>query len=262
MTANILICLLIAAGSSVYNEEFDKAAAAYDAGDYAGAIDAYERIVGESVVHESVFYNLGNAYYRSGRLGGAIANYERALQCDPGFDNARENLDKAVRDTRQRLGRPLPSDWEQSLLFWHYLISRETTYRLALLFWAAFWAVLCLRQVRPLRFTRQAAVLAAVLALAFGGSAWAKAHAPALAVADADPAPVRYGTSDTDTVRFELYPGDRVTVDQRVNGWARVATASGERGWTREENLVFVGPPYERPAEKTAPDPQPGKITE
>ncbi|HUW62962.1 MAG TPA: tetratricopeptide repeat protein [Candidatus Bathyarchaeia archaeon] len=261
MTANILICVLLGSGAGVYNDEFDRAATAYDAGDYATAIGAYEQMVGESVAHEALFYNLGNAYYRSGRLGAAIANYERALELDPGFDNARENLEKAVRETRQHLARPLPSDWEQSLLFWHYLVSREMTNRLALLFWVAFWVVLGVRQVRPLRYTRRAAAVLAVLALAFGGSAWAKAHAPALAVADAD-APVTYGTSEGDVVRFELHPGDRVTVDQQRDGWARVKTASGEHGWTREANLVFVGPPYARmdqtqtPAPGSAPAPE------
>jgi HEPN domain-containing protein len=245
MMANMLMCLMLASGAGVYNEEFARAAKAYEAGDYAAAIGAYEQMVGESVAHEALFYNLGNAYYRSGRLGAAIANYERALELDPGFDNARENLEKAVRDTRQHLARPLPSDWEQSLLFWHYLVSRETTNRLALLFWAGFWVVLGSRQVRPLRYTRRAASVLAVLALAFGGSAWAKAHAPALAVADAD-APVTYGTNESDVVRFELHPGDRVTVDQRKDGWARVKTASGEHGWTPESNLVLVGPPYTR----------------
>jgi len=245
MMANILMCVLVGAAGGVYNDEFARAAKSYEAGDYATAIGVYEQMVGESVAHEALFYNLGNAYYRSGRLGAAVANYERALDLDPGFENARENLEKAVRETQQHLARPLPSDWEQSLLFWHYLVSRETTTRLALLFWLGFWVALGVRQLRPLRYTRRAASVFAVLALAFGGSAWAKAHAPALAVADTD-APVTYGTSETDAVRFDLHPGDRVTVDQRRDGWARVKTASGEHGWTRDGNLILVGPPYMR----------------
>lgn len=250
MMANLLISFLMAAAADVYAQEFQRAAEAYNAGEYDAAIDTYEQLVDGAVVHETLFYNLGNAYYRTGRLGAAIANYERALDLDPDFDNARANLEKAVSETKQRLARPLPPDWEQSLLFWHYLVSRKTTNRLALLFWAAFWLVLGVRQVRPLRYTRRAAAVLAVLALAFGGSAWAKAHAPALAVADADPAPVYYGTSEDGTVRFELHPGDRVTVDRRRAGWARVKTASGEYGWTKEDNLMFVGPPYEKPDKK------------
>lgn len=31
----------------------------------------------------NLFYNLGNAYYRQGKLGLAILNYERALRLDP-----------------------------------------------------------------------------------------------------------------------------------------------------------------------------------
>ena len=252
MMANVFMCLLLGAAGGVFDQEFARAAKAYDAGDYAAAIAAYEQMAGEAVEHETLFYNLGNAYYRAGRPGAAIANYERALELDPGFENARANLEKAVRETQQRLARPLPSEWEQSLLFWHYLVSRPNTNRLALLFWASFWIVLAVRQFRPLRYTRRAAALLAVLALAFGGSAWAKAHAPALAVADAD-AKVTYGTNENDAVRFELHPGDRVTVDQHLNGWARVKTASGEYGWTPEKNLILVGPPYARMDQQQKP---------
>ena len=54
----------------------------------------------------------------------------------------------------------------------------------------------------------------------------------------------RSGMSEAESVRFELYEGDRVLVDERMQGWARVTTVSGERGWTREEGLLLVGPPY------------------
>ena len=89
------------------------------------------------------------------------------------------------------------------------------------------------------------AIVLAVLAAAFGASAWAKAHPPALAVAAVERVPVHYGTNEDEAVRFELYEGDRVAVDRRADGWARVNISSGERGWARESDLVFVGPPYE-----------------
>ena len=87
-----------------------------------------------------------------------------------------------------------------------------------------------------------------LLTTLFAASWWVKSNPHQLAVAAQRGVPVRYGVSDTETVRFELYEGDRVAVDRRNNGWARVETAGGERGWTREEYLVFVGPPYERPS--------------
>ena len=242
-----VLCMAFLVGGNAFDETFQAANAAYDAGDYAAAIDKYERLVGESVDVPSVFYNLGNAYYRAGHVGPAIANYERALQLDPGFDNARENLNTAVRETTQRLARPLPAEWEQSLLFWHYALPSRTTSALAAAFWCAFWAVLGIRQWRPLRYTKRAALTVGILALAFGGSAWVKSHPAMIAVANDEEVPVHYGTDEKETVRFNLYAGDRVTVDKRQSGWARVTTIDEERGWAKERSFTFVGPPYERP---------------
>jgi len=241
---NSLICMVLLLGANVYTDVFEEGVQAYEAGEYGRAAQSYEQLVGEGVEDPAVFYNLGNAYYRSGDIGAAIANYERALQLAPRFENVRENLDKAVGDTRQRLSKPLPSDWEQSLLFWHYGMKRSTTGRIAVMVWCVFWCVLALRQWRPMRYTRRAALLMGVLAAAFGASAWAKAHPVALAVAHAESVAVRYGTHDDETVRFELHAGDRVTVDRRQGGWARVVTVDGERGWAHEEALMLVGPPY------------------
>ena len=252
MTA-LAILLASLAAANAYEDTFAGANAAYNAGNYPAAIQMYEQLVSEGVAHPAVFFNLGNAYYRGGRQGSAIANYERALQLDPGMDNARQNLAKAVQDTQRHLARPLPPEWFQSLFFWHYALSSRATNTLALFFWFVLWATLAVRQWHSVRYTRRVAVVAAVLAFAFGISAWDKAHPMPLAVANQEVVPVHYGTNENETVRFELYAGDRVTVDKRVDGWARVTTVDGERGWAQEKDLVFVGPPFEAPGVAGAP---------
>ena len=243
------LCALISSlvlGASAFNDTFDRGVSAYENKDYVGAIEAFELLVSEQVVDPAVFHNLGNAYYRSGRLGPAIANYERALQVHPGYENAAENLEQCVRQTEHRLPRPMPSEWEQSLLFWHYRLRPATTRALAVVSWLAFWLILGVRQVRRIPYLGVCAIALGVLAVAFGGSAWAKAHPDSIAVAGVEKTSVYYGKDQTSTVRFELYEGDRVLVDQREDGWVRVGTVKGDRGWAREEAFAFVGPPYER----------------
>ena len=195
MTLAVVLSLAVL-GASAYDQTFEQANAAYESGDYVAAVDDYERIVAEDIVHPAVFYNLGNAYYRSGRLGAAVANYERCLALAPGFDSAAENLDQCVRETKRGLVRPGPPEWERSLLFWHYNLRPRTTRIFAAAFWIALWVVLGIRQVRSAPFTRVLAVLLAVLAVAFGASAWAKAHPPTLAVASQDQVPVYYATDE------------------------------------------------------------------
>ena len=246
MTALIFaMAALVSAPGSGLTDTFERANAAYKAGDFPTAIKTFEQLVGEHVENPAVFYNLANAYYRSGKLGLAIANYERALQLDPGLDNAQRNLSHCVDETKQHLARPLAAGWEQGLLFWHYRLRPDITRALALVFWVALWALLGLLQYRRVRYLKGVAALTGILALAFGASAWAKSASGTLAVTVSETAKVRYATDDKSTVRFELHEGDRVSVDRRERGWARVKTAGGETGWTQESDLFFVGPPYE-----------------
>src|SRR5207245_9048665 len=90
----VLALLLLAspAYADAVNEAFKKGNDAYYRGDYATAIDAYEKVAGVGVVNEGLYYNLGNSYYRAGRLGPAIYNYERALSLDPDQEDAAYNL--------------------------------------------------------------------------------------------------------------------------------------------------------------------------
>ena len=60
-----------------------EADSAYMNDDFIKAAKLYEEIAANEGTSSNLFYNLGNAYYRQGKLGLAILNYERALRLDP-----------------------------------------------------------------------------------------------------------------------------------------------------------------------------------
>ncbi len=64
----------------------------YMCNDYHSAINAYEESITKYGASSEMYYNLGNAYYKSNNLGKAILNYERALKLDAGNDDVRYNL--------------------------------------------------------------------------------------------------------------------------------------------------------------------------
>ena len=70
-----------------------QAAAAYEADDFQLAITLYDQLAATEGTSSDLFYNMGNTYYRLGRMGEAIQYYERALALDPGNENARSNLE-------------------------------------------------------------------------------------------------------------------------------------------------------------------------
>ena len=252
MILSVIATIALGAGGA-YDGAFARGNAAYEQGDYASAIGAYEQLVSEGVADAAVFYNMGNAYYRAGNLGAAIANYERALHAAPHHEHARRNLEFCIAKTERQWGRPLPPAWQEGLLMWHDDLSPPTVYRLAMLSWFALWVVLALRLWKPNKYLSRAAIVLGIAATAFATSAYVKFHPPLLAVALNDHAPVRFGFGEGQAMSFELLRGDRVVLDVRRDGWAQVRNADGERGWVDEKSLAFVGPPYLRPATEAAP---------
>lgn len=238
------ILLVVLLGGSAFDEAYDSSVEAYGEEDYARAIDLLGQLAEQGAEDPAVYHALGNAFYRRGKLASAIASYEHALQLDPGLDESRDNLARSIQQTERGLAKPPPALWEQRLLFWHAGLSPRTARTLALTGWAAFWVLLAVKQFRPIPYLRRAAALTLLLTLVLATSAWAKANPRPLAVANAAKVPVHYGTNEAETVHFELYEGDRVIVDKRMNGWTRVITADGERGWVKDSLLVTVARPW------------------
>ncbi len=86
------IFFLVAFALSAQETTLQKANALYAQGDYIAAAEQYEMIAQIQGESPQLYYNLGNAYYRSGELGKAILNYNRALLFSPHYDDARFNL--------------------------------------------------------------------------------------------------------------------------------------------------------------------------
>jgi hypothetical protein len=245
-------CIVLAA--TAFDQTYDAAAAAYAEGDFQSAVQLFEQLISENIEDAAVFCNTGNTYYRMGRLGAAVANYERALRVSPRHPDAEHNLELCIAKTKGRLDRPLPPDWEQGVLFWHYGLAPRMIYGVTAVGWLTFWTILAIRQRKPVRYLGSVAIVIGLLTTAFGAAAWTKAHPLPLAVVDQHSVDVRYAPDDGATWRFELHEGDRVAVEMRRDGWTRVTTAAGDRGWTRDNGLVFVGPPYEKPGFDPASD--------
>lgn len=88
----LFIILLFAAVGAKALTLAEQADSAYNKDDYRQAVELYTRSLATDGVSADVYYNLGNAYYRSDKLGMAVVCYERALKLDPTDKDARTNL--------------------------------------------------------------------------------------------------------------------------------------------------------------------------
>ena len=94
---------------------------AYNRSHYDTAIAAYTAVLDAGYESATLYYNLGNAYYRQEEYGQSILNYERALRLKPNYRDAKQNLDLVCSKTEDEIA-PLPElfivQWGRSIISW------------------------------------------------------------------------------------------------------------------------------------------------
>jgi len=206
----------------------------YDLGDYQGATGWYLQAVAAAPRNAGLHYDLGNALFKGGKTGRAIAAYQRAFDIQPRDADIRQNLDYALR----RAGEELVPAGVPPLLFlaFHLLSERE----LAGLHWLACWLLLALAGLclwreawRPRLLSWAAAALAVWLAL---GGWWLGIRRgmdpPQRGVIVASPAELRSGPGENFNVSFTIPEGRRVQVLSKDGSWLELGVLKeGVKGW-------------------------------
>lgn len=87
--------LALVFSSSAAFAGIDDANKLFQSGDFSGAANAYQKIIGAEGPSAAVLYNLGNSHYRLGQYGPAILAYERAKLLAPRDPDLQANLNLA-----------------------------------------------------------------------------------------------------------------------------------------------------------------------
>ncbi|HRH67712.1 MAG TPA: tetratricopeptide repeat protein, partial [Bacteroidia bacterium] len=91
---------------------------AYQKGDYITAVQLYSGLLKSGKVSSEVYYNLGNAYYKTDSIAKAILSYERAKKLNPDDEDVAVNLKIAslrVVDKIEPLPKIFYKQWLHSL---------------------------------------------------------------------------------------------------------------------------------------------------
>jgi tetratricopeptide (TPR) repeat protein len=220
----------------------DRGLASYEKGDYADAVAAFEKVLSEGVDDAVVHYDLGNAYFKSGKLGLAIYHYRRAHALAPRDDDVIANLDYARFLALDRIeGEDTRTD--RRVEGWLDRITPDEAFRVAMLFWILAGAAAVAWQWTPrggAAWRRAASTLLAMWVLAFVG-AWAverRAAAVSEAVVIADTADVRNGPGATFATAFVLHEGAEAVVEGERGGWVEISLPGELRGWIQAGSIA------------------------
>lgn len=225
--------------------DFEAANKLFEQGRFAEAAAGYERLLASGQHSAALHFNLGNARFRSGRLGPAIVAYREAELLAPRDPDVRANLQFA-RNRAAGGVADAPALWHRALTT---LSVDEWTALAAVCLWL-FLLPLAATQWRPRAqgSLRPFACGAAVALVAVGACLAASLHirlGSPTAVVTRPEVNVRYGPVEESKTSFTLRDGTEVRVIGRKEDWLQVLDASRRSGWVKD-SLVTEFP--QRPA--------------
>ncbi len=228
----------MAAGVSA---EFDVADKLYAEGKFADAAAVYEKILQSGATSPNLLFNYGNAEFKAGRLGRAIAAYRRAEQLAPRDADVRANMEFARNQVQgPSLSAGRWENWIGTLTLNEWTVLAAAAFWLTFLLLAAMQIWPALKAVLP-GFTRGVAVVT-ILSGVCCGAAVSIDFSRQTAVVIAPDLVARSGPFADAQNAFTAHDGAELAVLSRLGDWLQVADGSGKTGWLERGQVeIFPG---------------------
>lgn len=239
----------MAEGVETVDSLWSRANAAYSRGEFRQAAELYEAMLERGRHSAKLYYNLGNSWFKQGRMGRAILNYNRALLLDPTDEDTQYNLAMANVRIVDRIDT-VPEFFLKTWL-------RELGLQLGTNTWAAlglvflgltFGAVLLWLLGRRLGLRKAgfyggicAAVLCFVCTFYAGFQRRRQLYGREAVVMNLM-APVKSAPGAGSKDIFVLHEGTKVRMVDRLEGWTEIVLSDGNKGWIASSAIEAIVP--------------------
>ena len=221
-----------------------EANALYQAGDYKGAVEAYQKILESGEPTAAIYYNLGNASFRAGQKGMAVLYYERALRLSPRDADSGWNLNilrSALADRLETPDRDFFVTWGKKAV--NYFSINE----ISLIFCglSAAWALVNLLIFFFPRLRAWGNPLSVLIFLLWFAAAglfglkWLEEKAPRIVILDKEVF-ARYGPSDKETKAFLLHEGAEAKWADESKKWIYIVLPDKSTGWIPRDSCEVI----------------------
>lgn len=234
-------------GKSPANVIFTQAGVLYEKQAYDSAAILYEGLVSNGVTDATVYYNLGNCYFKLNHHGKAILNYERALLRNPFDESIRFNLDMARSKNTDKIDA-IPglflTEWlmEFSALTtsntWAVISAILFPFGLALLF-LFFFA----RTIQTKKIGFYAGLLALVISAMtfyFAQRQFNTLYHNRYAIILSPSVTAKSSPASNGTNLFVIHEGLRVEITDKIGNWNEIKLPNGHTGWVETASLERI----------------------
>ena len=223
---------------------FEEGNTAYNNGDFFKAVTLYEQTLLTGKHSASLYFNLGNAYYRLNKVTESIYNYEKAKQLDPENVDFKVNSAFAQNMTIDAI-EPLPeSQLSQVQNSLYALASTSIWSKIVVLFvwlFAIFFSIYLLNKTTKLK--RLFFVLSLFSLILFLSSFTIKFFANAeqenkkYAIIFSNEINIWSEPNLRAEIQFTLHEGTKVELIDSLDEWEKIRIANGSEGWIKNASL-------------------------
>ena len=237
-------------------QSFDTANRFYESGKFSEALQAYEDLVKAGLDSPALFFNLGNAAFRSGQLGKSIAAFRESERRNPRDSDLRANLDFARRSFTDNTTPP-PRKW----LDWNRRLTlNEWSIVTSALMW--IWVLVNIGfQFKPELKMKwggfsKLTLVCLIFTAASSGLAYHISRPGTEGVIATTTAAVRYGPFSESQSNISLRDGCEVLVIDTKEDWIQIRDGANRTGWLPKEQIVLIGVPSSAlPTKSVSPGP-------
>lgn len=241
---SLLMLFVLANVVSAVVVSFEEANQLYAEKKYSAAAELYETIITEEGVAPELYYNLGNAYFKSNELAKAILNYERAVRISPRYADAKFNLEFAnqkVIDNIELIDTFFLKKWITTLM--KTMTSNGWFYTAAIFFVIALIAFMIFIFGHS-RFIRKSffyigliGILLSITTIVFSGIRGTQMVNHNEAIVMSGVIVIKGAPDKSGTDLYQLHEGSKITIIGSLGDWYEVRLGNGNVGWV-ENKLV------------------------
>jgi tetratricopeptide (TPR) repeat protein len=227
-------------------DQFVKGNMLYEQGKFEEAITHFEKAA-ELAESAELYYNLGNAYFKTNQIPQAILNYERALKLTPNDTDLKYNLKLAntlIKDKIEKLPELNITQWWRGLTL---SIPVDIWAWAAVGLMAAAILLLIIFFVSGIRGIRMLTFYTGILFILLSLVSYNRASAAQRIIEETTEAiifspkvDVKSSPTDDGVNVFILHEGSKVRILKEAGEWYNIRIASGGEGWIHQSKCERI----------------------
>jgi tetratricopeptide (TPR) repeat protein len=244
---NTILAILLTSTVFAQADLLQKANELYTKDQFKQSIDVYNQILMTNMESPELYFNLGNAYYKTGQYTQAILNYERAKLLAPDDEDIAFNLQVAnqkVVDSIQELPGLFIFRW------WNSLVNSQTTDTWAVLSMMSFIVFLIMAgfyffartsEVKRITFwSGSFLILFTIFTWTFAANQKSRLVNHPFAIVVQPTVTVKSSPSEKGTNLFVIHEGLKVKITDKLGDWVEIRLADGNKGWLLTESIERI----------------------